>query len=165
MPPAFYLCFMMEIAVQQADKIGFPHRIFFPERRRHNQKVYEIPSLVGVNGSFATDVSEATSPRWSRLCIGFASARTVLRRGVHPAYCQSSARTRRSVMVKMDCVGTALVTRRQHATFCIKAFQAPCRRRDAVHALNIVSHDTPSNSEVDGKAIFVVRESVSPERT
>ncbi len=39
MLPAFYLCFfMMEIAVQQADKIlvSAPHLL--PERRRHNRE-------------------------------------------------------------------------------------------------------------------------------
>lgn len=42
---AFDIRFVVEIPIQQADKVGFTYWIFFAQRRRTMEKVYEIPSL------------------------------------------------------------------------------------------------------------------------
>ncbi len=156
MLPAFYLCFMMEIAVQQADQIGFPHRIFFPERRRHNREGVRN-TVFGVGKrqfrhrrqrgyrSFAVTTVHRVRPRRERRSGAASIRRIASLLPVHDVRGDGQNGLRRH----------RIAIRRQHANFLHKAFHQVAG--DAVHALIVVAvlRILAFNSEVDGKAIFV----------
>ena len=81
----------------------------FPNEFGMIENVFEIPSLACSKGSFATEHNEAKAPQTSRPCNGFAPGANgtfALRpSGVLPVFFPY---TTLDVIVKMDCVGTAL---------------------------------------------------------